>query len=110
MKGIALYPDRPAERVEIEDYRDIQKIVKGMIDVVSLKNVDMYVNDSFLFEFGIEDLNETASVIAMIDGRPDLFCLLGPAVVVGPVDDEGNNTDIDENIARQIIAMERDIR
>jgi len=105
MKGIALYPTH-AERVEIEDFRDMQKIVGGYLDLVSLNHIDMYVNDSFLFEYDLDkDLNFCATALALTNGRPDLVAVLGPVVIVGPADDEGNNTDLKEGIAQKILSL-----
>lgn len=58
MKGIALYPTH-AERVEIEDFRDMQKIVGGYLDLVS-RSFLAFIDEQIA---RIESERETATVI-----------------------------------------------
>ena len=97
--GIAIYPDKRVEEVELNDLKTYQDIVLGWIEAVRLKAGTMYVNEEFLLgQFGPEDYNSIASDVAGLGGRPDLMMtgILGPVVLVGHVDAEGWDEDVTE--------------
>lgn len=96
--GIVIRPDKTVEEVAIRGYSDLQDAVQGLIEPVTLRDGStMYVNEEFrLGQFGPEDFNSIASDLAGLGGRVDLLILgiLGPVVVVGPVNAVGEDTDI----------------
>lgn len=108
-KAIAVYPDNRVEDVEIDGLEDMQRIVQGWIEPVTLRfGTDeygtMYVNEEFHYVFTAEDFNEIARSVAGLCGRPDLLFagVLGPVFFVGDLDDEGYDTDVTERI-RQVV-------
>lgn len=110
-KGIAIYPDKRVEEVEVFLLEDYQAIVNGYIEAVGLKSGDtMYVNEEYWYRFGPTDLNSIAMDVAGLGGRPDLMLngILGPVVVLGPLDDEGNDTDISDQARRWIKRVARE--
>ena len=110
-KGIAIYPDKRVEEVEVAELGDYQAIVDGYIEAVNLKSGDtMYVNEEYWYKFTPEDRNSIAMDVAGLGGRPDLMLngILGPVVVLGPIDDEGYDTDITDQARRWIERVRRE--
>ena len=98
VSGIAIYPDKRVEEVEISGLEEFQAIVDGLIEPVDLKFGTMYVNEEFRYKFGPDDFNSIAADVAGLGGRADLllFGVLGPVVLVGGVDDEGYDLPVTE--------------
>ncbi len=110
IKGLAIYPDRGYEEVEVKELDDYQGIVGGMIEAVELiGGSTMYVNEEFLLgQFGPADHNVLASRVAELGGRPDLNGvpgILGPVLLVGPVDGDGNDTDLGVRMREMVMAV-----
>jgi len=108
-KAIAVYPDNRVEDVEISNYKDGQAIVGGLIEPVDLRFGSdefgvMWVNEEFLYVFGVDDFNEIARSVAGLTGRGDLMFggVLGPVYFTGDTDEEGETTDVTDRI-RQVI-------
>jgi hypothetical protein len=75
----------------------LQDAVGGRFDVVAAPHADVWVNDEGLLE-GLP-LNLVASAIALTP-------LVGPAVVTGPVDSDGETTPI---LPRLVELLRRDL-
>lgn len=89
--GLAIYPDKRVEEVELSRLEDFQAVVGGLIEPVNLRFGTLYVNEEFLYAFDAKDFNSIASDVAGIGGNVALMLtgILGPAVLVGGVDSEG---------------------
>jgi hypothetical protein len=86
-----------AEEVERIDYDFLSKQVGGMIEVVSFQDdqASIYLNE----EGKLEELpgNRRATYLAKRHGAISMLdYIAGDAVVVGPVDDEGNETGLEQ--------------
>lgn len=95
--GLAIYPDKRIEEVELSGLEDFQAIVDGWIEPVNLRFGTLYVNEEFfLRQFGPEDFNSIASDVAGIGGNLGLMLtgILGPAVLVGGLDREGYDESV----------------
>jgi hypothetical protein len=111
VKGIAIYPDKRVEAVELNGLKDYQRIVLGLIEAVNLKGgTTMYVNEEYWYQFTISDFNSIATDVAGLGGRVDLVLagILGPVVIVGPVDDEGYDTSITEQAQHWVECVSRE--
>lgn len=106
IKGIAIYPDKRVVEVQLSNLKDYQEIVDGHIEAVRFRDgATMYVNEEFLLgQFGPDDFNSIAGDVCGLNGRPDLMLsgILGPVVVVGPVDREGYDMDITPEMVNSI--------
>ena len=106
-RAIAIYPDKRLQELDIDDLKDMQAVVQGLIEPVTLRDGStMYVNEEGLYQFGPEDVNWTAADVAGLGGRPEFMfgrpALLGPVLFVGPVDEEGNDTDVTDTVRRWV--------
>lgn len=70
-------------------YKELQNLVGGLIDAVNSDKASCYVNDEGLL-IGLP-FNRIASILM---GR----YLVGDAVVCGDVDDDGNDTDVSDEV------------
>lgn len=97
--AVEIRPDKTCTIREFTDLADYQRAVGGSIEGVPLdQGVMLFVNEEYLYQFGPEDVNWTASDVAGTMGRPE-FCIrpiLGPAVLVGPADHQGETLDVPE--------------
>lgn len=112
-KGMAIYPDKRVSEVEVKELADYQHIVDGWIEAVTLSDGStMYVNEEYTYKFGPDDFNSIASDVAGLGGRMDLliYGILGPVVVVGPVDRKGYDTDITKQARQWITRVEREAK
>jgi len=105
VKGVAIYPDKRVEHVTLNGLADYQTIVDGNIEPVTLSDRStMYVNEEFLYKFVDADgnidvpkhFNSIAGDVCGLGGMPHLMMtgILGPVVVVGPVDGRGYDKDV----------------
>jgi len=111
VRGILILPDKTLSEVSLRDYRDYQDAVDGTFEIVTLSDGSgLCINDGSFSQFGPEDFNSIASDVAGLGGRPDLMLLglVGPAVMVGPVDDEGNSLDVTDQARRWIERVSRE--
>lgn len=110
-KAIKITSDKVVEEIEVEDYRDMQAVVEGLIEAVELSDGStMYVNEEFLFQFGPDRYNSIATDVAGLGGRMDLLMrgILGNVLIVGPVDDEGYDTDVTDKARRWVKMVARE--
>jgi hypothetical protein len=113
VKGIAIYPNKRVEVVELNELEDYQRIVLGLIEAVNLRGgTTMYVNEEYWYQFTISDFNRIATDVAGLGGRVDLLMagILGPVVIVGPPDDEGYDTSITEQARHWVEYVSRETR
>jgi len=85
------------ENVERIDYPFLTKRVGGMIEVVSFQDdaASIYLNEEGKLE-GLPG-NRRATYLAKRHGAISMLdYIAGDAVVVGPVDDEGNETGLEQ--------------
>lgn len=111
VKGIAIYPDKRVVDVEINDYKDGQAIVQGLIEPVGLKDGStMYVNEEGLYLFDNDQFNSIATDVAGLGGRTDLLFsgLKGPVYIVGPLDNDGYDTDVTDTARRWVNRVARE--
>lgn len=92
-KGIYISPDKAVEERDFSGLKSLQEAVKGYIEAVTLSDGSvMWVNEEYWYSFGPEDFNSIAGDVAGLGGRPDLMLsgILGPVVIQGPADHDGN--------------------
>ena len=105
VKGIRIAADKTVTDIELNSLEDYQAAVVGMIEPITLSDgTTMYVNEEYRYQFTNDDVNWMAGDIAASMGSPHFLFdpILGPVVVVGPLDDEGYDTDITAK-ARRVI-------
>lgn len=95
INAIQVNPDGSATHVEIDGLDDMQRIVGGLIDFVANPEDDfeVIVNDEGLL-MNLE-LNTLASILS---GRR----LVGPAILVGRADSEGNTTSVPKGLMKDL--------
>lgn len=112
--AVAIYPDKRIVKRTVDGLADLQGIVGGLIEPVGMADGStMYVNEEFRFVFGPEDLNPIASDVAGLFGRRfDLMLtgILGPVVIVGPVNEEGWDTDVTTAAERAVWRVAREAK
>jgi hypothetical protein len=101
-KGIYLPADElaPLEVRDFADFMDYQSVVGGLFDVVDLPDLSatVYVNDEGLI-IGLP-VNPRATYLwwLCVPAAREMSFLVGDAVIIGMPDDEGNNTDIPQDL------------
>lgn len=107
MKAILITPNGKVSRVAPKTLSELQNIVGGYVQVISLPKCEheMYVNEDGI-ALGLP-YNSIASklCIDMETGLAPMDFIKGNAVVVGPVDSEGYDTDIAENLAQHLLSL-----
>ena len=96
-KALHITPQKEVQEVTVEGLKDYQSLVGGLIEPVTLRDgPTMYANEEGRYLFGPDDFNSIATDVAGLGGRTDLLLLglLGPVVIVGPLDSEGDDTDV----------------
>lgn len=83
--GIVISETGETKNVTLSNLKDYQDAVGGLIELIQFEGGSMYVNEEGLL-MGM-DANRRASCIVG-------FVVVGPALVVGPDDGEGNDTSI----------------
>lgn len=98
IRGLIIRPDKTVTETTFGSLSDFQKAVGGYIEAVGLSDGStMYVDEEYLIKgYGPEDFNSIARDVAGLGGHPELVLqgILGPVVIVGPVNQEGWDTDI----------------
>jgi hypothetical protein len=109
--GILIGTDKTIEDKEFPDLRSLQEAVEGYIEPVTLSDGStMWVNEEYRYQFGPERYNSIASDVAGLGGRPDLMLtlILGPVVIQGPPDQDGNSTPPTEQARRWVRRVARE--
>lgn len=101
-KGMLIQPNGHVEEVSIRDFQSIQRCVNGIFTVLPIvggalipDDLSAYVNDEGVL-LGME-----VNILAM--ELTGYSYVAGPAVILGPVDDEGNTADIPSQVAKFIM-------
>jgi hypothetical protein len=104
VKAVLLRADGTASRIEIKSGEDINKAVGGWLEVINFQgNVFVYINEEGKL-LGLP-LNNRATGLAysrnigLIPGD----VIVGNVVFVGPADNDGNDTDVPEDFARELL-------
>lgn len=110
VKGISITPTKVVTEVEVDGLKDYQQIVQGLIQPCTLADGStMYVNEEFLFQFTRDDFNSIATDVALL-GRHHVGTtgILGPVLIVGPLDADGYDTDITDQARRWVRRVARE--
>ena len=92
VKGLVITTDGRAYPTKVGTLDDYQKIVGGYIEVVVLADgCSMYVNE----EGKLDGLPVNAAATVLVPGD----VIVGNVLIVGPTDDEGDDTDIPDEAA-----------
>lgn len=92
LKAVIVHPDGTVNHTEIEsDLRAFQGVVGGYIEGVYGRVGTIYVNEEGLVH-GLP-FNAHATIFAQRVLSVPVH-LVGPALIVGPADTEGNDTDV----------------
>lgn len=112
MKVIVIGYDKTLSYAEVNGYQDGQEIVMGLIQPIDLSFGTLYVNDEGLFRFTSEQVNWIAADVCGLGGQPQFMFgrppLLGPAYLIGPLDPEGDHTDVTEKGERAVKRVARE--
>jgi len=95
INAIQVNPNGSATHVEIDGLKDMQRIVGGLIEFVVNPEDDFEVivnEEGLLIDL---ELNTLASVLS---GRR----LVGPAILVGRADSEGNTTSVPKGLMKDL--------
>lgn len=88
VRGYAKQPNGPWKEVIISDYQDIQKVIGGYFQIVPIaEKFTLYCDD----EGKLKELEP--NLIWMDTDRTMIDILVGPILLLGPVDREGNDTN-----------------
>lgn len=108
--AIVITSEKEVSEREIDGLDAMQAIVGGLIEPVTLSDGStMFVNEEFVY---MPDLrfNSIASDVAGLGGRSDLMLrgIAGNVFIVGPVDDDGNDTDVTDKARRWVRRVARE--
>ncbi len=98
-KGLAVYPDKRVEEVKVDGLADMQAVVGGLIEPVTLADGStMYVNEEGRI-FGLP-FNSIASDVAGLGGAVHVMLqgVVGPVLLLGPLDNLGDHTDLTDQV------------
>lgn len=88
--GYIKYPDSDWKAIEVGDYEDLQKLIGGYFQLVPIDDsLTLYCDE----EGKIKDLYPN---VTWVEKGKIIDVLVGPLVLFGPVDDEGEHTDATE--------------
>ena len=99
INALVVHPDDRVERIEIDntDLAAYQKVVGGYIEGVYGRIATVYVNEEGL----ILNLEPNPSVSLFVERflmGGSYFTLHGTALIVGPPDEEGNDTHVRQSV------------
>ena len=99
INALVVYPDDRVERIEVDntDLAAYQKVVGGYIEGVYGRIATVYVNEEGL----ILNLEPNPSVSLFVERflvNGSYFTLHGTALIVGPPDEEGNDTHVRQSV------------
>lgn len=109
--GIVIRPDKTIEEREFNSLRDRQKVVEGYIEAIYLSDGStMWINEEGRYQFGATEFNSIATDVCGLGGRADILLqgILGPVIVEGPVDADGDGTNITDTARRWIQRVSRE--
>lgn len=108
MKAIKVEPSGKVSRIEINSYDDLNKAVGGYIEHFMFgEDHSAYVNE----EGKIIGLPENFLATQLCEEyqvglhRDDV--IVGNMVILGPVDEEGEDTDINEALAKKLLKAQK---
>lgn len=99
-KGVVLFTDGTFEEREFKQLSDMQAAVEGLIEPIGMHDFygtavcQGYINEEGLLQ-GLM-INTVASALSFMFGNSPT--LVGNMIVLGVTDEEGNDTDIPEDI------------
>jgi hypothetical protein len=109
--GLRITADGGLSENKLKELEDYQQAVGGLIEPVTLKDGGtMYVNEEFLYNGS--GPNWFASDVAGVGGCPQFLLnpIRGDVVLVGPVDDEGYDTDVQDSTRAMAAGSHRTLR
>lgn len=83
------------------NYKELQKWVGGLIELVRFNECDAFINEEGKL-IGLEVNPFATFLYETMIGR-DVIC--GPMVLTGPADDEGETTELSQEVADTILAI-----
>jgi hypothetical protein len=106
MKAIAIEANGDVKRVDLPDYDALNKAVGGYIEAINFGDTghNCYVNENGI-ALGLP-YNPLATALCFkhnVGLMPGDY-IKGTMVVVGPVDDDGNDTDVQDELAEQLLS------
>lgn len=89
-RGYVKHPGSDWKEVEIVDYKDLQKIIGGFFQIVPINDkLTLYCDEE-------GKIKELEGNLLWLDGGNIVDVLVGPVILLGPVDSKGNHTDATE--------------
>lgn len=113
VRALVLRPGNKVEEVTLRSLPDYKEALDGgWLEPVNLKNGLMYVDEEFLLrDYTTQDINRIATGLVKMIGFINLDAwILGPAIVVGPTDQDGNDTDIRPELVALIKKIQLSVR
>lgn len=111
VKAIIIHPDKRIIERTVSGLSDLQGVVGGSIEPVSLKgDVTMWVNEDYLYAFDNSEVNWIATDVCGLGGRPEFMFrqpIKGPVVLVGPPVN-GEDTDVTDDAKRWVQRVARE--
>jgi hypothetical protein len=102
IKALVIQPDGRIEHTTLSSYDDYNKAVGGWIEALQLgPNASGYINE----EGKLIGLPRNDKATKLCHARKSIFptdFIVGPLLVVGPLDSEGNDTDLSDEVAKVI--------
>ncbi len=108
IKAVRITQGKVITWTEVSGLADLQSAVEGLIEPVELSDGStMYVNEEYLYQFDPEAVNWVASDVAGVGGMQHFLLapIRGPVVIVGPLDEEGHDTDLTEKARRWVLEV-----
>lgn len=97
IRAIIVDPDGTVWKTEIEDSLSaFQAVVGGYIEAVTGNEATVFVNEEGLLQS--LPFNPTASQFAQYMITGSTYMLVGTALIVGPADEEGNDTHVRQSV------------
>ena len=86
-RGYVKYPGTKWKEVQISWYKNLQILIGGFFQIVPIaEKLTLYCDDE-------GKLKNLESNLMWLDGEDVIDVLVGPVVLLGPVDREGSDTD-----------------
>lgn len=104
MKGLLISPDETVKPVDIADYDHLHEVVGGFYELVSFtERADAFVDeDGKSKRLPVNHLATFLTGRFQIGLRPDDY-IVGPLVLLGPPDDEGDSTDLPDDFSAEVL-------